>query len=75
MKAHHLPQLLCLKKNLLTYDFHLVDLNLMEKIKSMTDINQIPKNGRIGRYAKIVEKMTNKIHLSKFCKILQNMRI
>lgn len=38
-------------------------------MKSLTDINQIPKNGRIGRFAKIVEKMTDK---DTFIRIMQD---
>lgn len=38
-------------------------------MKSKTDINQIPKTGRIGRFAKIVEKMTDK---DSFIKIMQD---
>ncbi|MDD2261819.1 MAG: DUF6144 family protein [Candidatus Paceibacterota bacterium] len=38
-------------------------------MKSKTDINQIPKTGRIGRFAKIVEKMTDK---DPFVRIMQD---
>jgi len=38
-------------------------------MKSKTDNNQIPKTGRIGRFAKIVEKMTDK---DSFIKIMQD---
>ncbi len=38
-------------------------------MKSKTDFNQIPKTGRIGRFAKIVEKMTDK---DSFIRIMQD---
>jgi len=37
-------------------------------MKSQTDLNQIPKTGRIGRFAKIVEEMTDK---DSFIRIMQ----
>lgn len=38
-------------------------------MKSETDIHQIPKTGRIGRFAKIVEKMTDE---GSFIRIMQD---
>lgn len=47
----------------------LVRFKFAEKMKSKTDLNQIPKTGRIGRFAKIAEKITDK---ESFIRIMQD---